>query len=75
MRYILQRITNTTMAFDTKINSDKMNPVVTKSVAGDRIVDFCRDYNMYFMTLVPKDLDSKLLTVTSLNCSLYIYMH
>ena len=56
----LQGTTNTTMAFDTKINTDVMNTADVMSVAGKRIVDFCRDYHMYFMTLLPKDLENKL---------------
>ena len=48
------------MAFVTKINTDVMNTADVMSVAGKRIVDFCRDYHMYFMTLLPKDLESKL---------------
>ena len=47
------------MAFDTNVKTDIIDPFVIESVAGDRIADFCQDYNTYFMTLIPKDLTSK----------------
>lgn len=51
-----KRTTNVTMAFDTNVKTDIIDPFVVESVAGDRIADFCQDYNTYFMTLIPKDL-------------------